>query len=141
MIAGQRQARRLRLAYFQSVLSQEIGWFDSQASGALATHLAEDTFKIQDALSDKLGAAIQFFSMFVAGFVIGFIYEWKLTLVLLSVTPALAISGSFNTCTCIYGHPEDHCFLGQLLIGFEIWVDLRLCFPPKQRCHLWQIGG
>ncbi len=93
MISGQRQARRIRLAYFRSVLSQEIGWFDSQASGSLSTRLAEDTFKIQDAISDKMGSAIQFGAMFLAGFVIGFMYGWKLTLVLLSVTPALAICG------------------------------------------------
>ena len=97
MITGQRQARRLRLAYVHSVLSQEIGWFDSQASGSLATRLAEDTFKVQDALSDKLGGGIQFAAMFIAGFVIGFAYGWKLTLVLLSVTPALAISGNHQT--------------------------------------------
>ncbi len=94
MISGQRQARRIRLAYFRSVLSQEIGWFDTQASGSLSTRLAEDTFKIQDAISDKMGGAIYFGTMFLTGFVIGFAYGWKLSLVLLSVTPALAISGN-----------------------------------------------
>jgi len=40
-----------------------------------------------------LALLFQYFSAFIAGFVIGFIYGWELTLVILSVSPLLAISG------------------------------------------------
>ena len=36
-----RQTRRMRLAFFRSVLSQEIGWFDVTDSAELSTRLAE----------------------------------------------------------------------------------------------------
>ena len=36
-----RQTRRMRLAFFRNVLSQEIGWFDVTDSAELSTRLAE----------------------------------------------------------------------------------------------------
>ena len=40
-LSAYRQTRRMRLAFFRSVLSQEIGWFDVTASAQLSTRLAE----------------------------------------------------------------------------------------------------
>ncbi len=74
------QARKIRLAYFRSVLSQDIAWFDSNATGAVGNRLNEDITKIQEAISDKLGpltlfspsfhhlgSLIQFAAMFFTG--------------------------------------------------------------------------
>ena len=40
------QARKMRLAYFRSVLSQDIAWFDSNATGAIGNRLSEDIAKV-----------------------------------------------------------------------------------------------
>ena len=40
-MAAERQVNRIRKLYFQSVLRQEIGWFDCTPSGELATRLNE----------------------------------------------------------------------------------------------------
>jgi ATP-binding cassette, subfamily B (MDR/TAP), member 1 len=37
MIAGERQGARCRREYFQSLLKQEIGWFDCQKQAAIST--------------------------------------------------------------------------------------------------------
>lgn len=37
---------------------------------------------------------IQLFTTFVAGFVVGFIQEWRLTLVLAGITPLLALTAA-----------------------------------------------
>ena len=47
--------------------------------------------KIKDGLGDKFGNAIQFVSAFLAGVIIGFARGWKLTLVILSISPLLFI--------------------------------------------------
>ena len=47
--------------------------------------------KIKDGLSDKFGNALQYTSTFFAGIIIGFIKGWKLTLVVLSISPLLFI--------------------------------------------------
>lgn len=53
-----------------------------------------DVYKIQEGIGDKVGMLIQAFTTFVASFIIGFIKGWKLTLVILAVSPALAISAA-----------------------------------------------
>lgn len=51
-------------------------------------------YKIQEGIGDKVGMLIQSFSSFIAAFVIGFTQGWKLTLVILSASPALGISAA-----------------------------------------------
>ena len=41
LIAAYRQAQRIRLALFRSVMKQEIGWFDTHDAGELNTRLVE----------------------------------------------------------------------------------------------------
>ena len=49
-----------------------------------------DIDKIQEGIGPKIGNFFQFFSAFITGFAIGFFYGWKLTLVILSVSPLMA---------------------------------------------------
>ena len=42
-------------------------------------------------MGDKFGSAIQFVSTFFTGMAIGFVKGWKLTLVILSLSPVLFI--------------------------------------------------
>ena len=54
-----------------------------------------DMDKIHDGIGDKVGLFIQWVSTFFGGFIIGFIKDWRLTLLLLIFAPLLAISGGF----------------------------------------------
>ncbi len=54
-----------------------------------------DVYKIQEGIGDKMGMLIQASTTFIASFIIGFTQGWKLTLVILAVSPALAISAAF----------------------------------------------
>lgn len=53
-----------------------------------------DVYKIQEGISDKMGLLIQASSTFIVSFVIGFTTGWKLTLVIVAVSPLLAIAGA-----------------------------------------------
>lgn len=53
-----------------------------------------DVYKIQEGIGDKVGMLIQAFTTFITSFIIGFTQGWKLTLVILAVSPALAISAA-----------------------------------------------
>ena len=46
-----------------------------------------------EGIGDKIGNFFQWFSTFVAGIVIGFVYGWKLTLVIMAVSPLLVMCG------------------------------------------------
>jgi ABC-type multidrug transport system fused ATPase/permease subunit len=52
-----------------------------------------DINKVVEGIGSKVGMAIQFTVTFFAGFAIGFVYSWKLTLVILSLTPLMIIAG------------------------------------------------
>lgn len=51
-----------------------------------------DVYKIQEGIGDKIGLLLQAFSTFVASFVIGFVKGWKMTLVILAVSPVLGVA-------------------------------------------------
>uniref|UniRef100_A0A8D2Q923 Uncharacterized protein n=1 Tax=Varanus komodoensis TaxID=61221 RepID=A0A8D2Q923_VARKO len=88
-----RQAARIRNKFFFAILHQEMGWFDNIQIGTLNTRLTEDINTIHEGIGDKLGIIIQYSTTFVTGIIVGFVYGWKLTLVILAISPLLVASG------------------------------------------------
>ncbi|VVB03571.1 unnamed protein product [Arabis nemorensis] len=95
MIAGERQAARIRSMYLKTILRQDIAFFDIDTNtGEVVGRMSGDTVLIQDAMGEKVGKAIQLVATFVGGFVIAFIRGWLLTLVMLSSIPLLVMAGA-----------------------------------------------
>ncbi|XP_027733749.1 ATP-binding cassette sub-family B member 5 [Empidonax traillii] len=94
LVAAARQTARIRQKFFFAVLHQEMAWFDTTQIGMLNTRLTEDINTIHQGIGDKISIFLQYFTTFVTGIIIGFIYGWKLTLVVLSVSPLLAASAA-----------------------------------------------
>ncbi|NWI40354.1 MDR1 protein, partial [Picathartes gymnocephalus] len=94
LVTATRQTARIRQKFFFAVLHQEMAWFDTTQIGTLNTRLTDDINTIREGIGDKISIFLQFFSTFVSGLIIGFIYGWKLTLVVLSVSPLLAASAA-----------------------------------------------
>nr|UOU03320.1 ATP-binding cassette subfamily B1-2 [Brachionus rubens] len=91
LMPAERQTRFIRKALFSSILKQDMAWFDTYKDGSLTNRLTDDINKIKDGFGDKFGNAIQFLSTSIAGLIIGFIRGWKLTLVILALSPILFI--------------------------------------------------
>ncbi|KAI9099534.1 P-loop containing nucleoside triphosphate hydrolase protein [Phlyctochytrium arcticum] len=89
MWSGENQSKRVRQLYFAAILRQDIGWFDNTSTGELTTRMTSDTQQMQEGISEKVGLIIQFFTTFIAGFVIAFIKGWRLALVLTACLPLL----------------------------------------------------
>lgn len=53
-----------------------------------------DINKINDAIADQVGIFIQRFTTFVCGFLLGFARGWKLTLVIISVSPLIGLGAA-----------------------------------------------
>jgi ABC-type multidrug transport system fused ATPase/permease subunit len=53
--------------------------------------LSSDVEKIQSGIGDKVSLFLQYFSTFLAGFVIGYITNWKLALVVSVMLPLLSL--------------------------------------------------
>ncbi|CAN1292880.1 ABC transporter B family member 4 [Linum perenne] len=94
MVAGERQAARIRSLYLQTILRQDIAFFDNETStGEIITRMSNDTFLIQEAMGEKVGKFLQLAATFVGGLVIAFIRGWRLALVMLSAIPFMVLSG------------------------------------------------
>ncbi|GAB4820940.1 hypothetical protein N2152v2_007986 [Parachlorella kessleri] len=91
-----RQVNRIRHRYLGSVLRQDVGYFDTQAtSGRLLQGLNEDCITVQQGIGEKVGLTIFNLTTAVSGIVIAFTRGWDMTLVMLSVLPLLAGLGYF----------------------------------------------
>ncbi|XP_069835208.1 ATP-dependent translocase ABCB1-like [Dendropsophus ebraccatus] len=94
LVSATRQTHRIRQWFFKAVLHQDMAWFDSTQIGTLNTRLTDDINTIHEGLGDKICIFAQYFSTFIAGIIIGFVNGWKLTLVIMSVSPLLGISAA-----------------------------------------------
>jgi ATP-binding cassette subfamily B (MDR/TAP) protein 1 len=92
---GERQTQKFRERYVNSVLSQEIGWFDTCGASELSTKLAEMIGKVQDGTGRKVGDLIQYVAQFVTAMGVSFYLNWKLSLVLLAAIPVIGVAGAF----------------------------------------------
>ncbi|XP_063679336.1 ATP-dependent translocase ABCB1-like isoform X1 [Bolinopsis microptera] len=90
-ISAERQASRVRKAYFRAMLRQEVGWYDTVSSGELTTRLQGDIEMIRDGLSDKSGLFVTWTFCFLSGIAIAFSYSWRLSLVIMSVAPIMGV--------------------------------------------------
>ncbi|XP_015677389.1 bile salt export pump [Protobothrops mucrosquamatus] len=86
-----RQTQQIRKAYFRKIMRMDIGWFDCTSVGELNTRISDDINKINDAIADQVAIFIQRFTTFVCGFLLGFVRGWKLTLVIIAVSPLIGI--------------------------------------------------
>ncbi|KAI8806223.1 P-loop containing nucleoside triphosphate hydrolase protein [Cladochytrium replicatum] len=94
ILSGENQTKVIREKYVQSILRQDLAWFDSAQEGSLTTRLAQDTQLIQDGISEKFGLVLQGLAQFIGGFTVAFVYGWKLALVLLAALPIMGIVGT-----------------------------------------------
>ncbi|KAH6687408.1 multidrug resistance protein [Plectosphaerella plurivora] len=88
---GEHISAKIREHYLESCMKQNIGFFDKLGSGEVTTRITADTNLIQDGLSEKVGLSLQAVATFVTAFVIGFVFYWRLTLILSSTVFALLL--------------------------------------------------
>ena len=90
-LAGLRQIYHMKEKYFALILKQEQGWFDSNNAYAFATKVQAHLEQIEMGLGEKFGLILRMTSQLISGLVIAFTSSWKLTLVMLCVSPFLAL--------------------------------------------------
>ena len=83
---------KLRKKVFQAVMRNDVAFIDRHTSGDITSRLASDIALVQLSCSEKVGLLILNMTQAVGGMIVAFIYGWKMTLVLLSVTPLLGIA-------------------------------------------------
>ncbi|KAF1823088.1 P-loop containing nucleoside triphosphate hydrolase protein [Dissoconium aciculare CBS 342.82] len=97
--AGEHITAKIRQRYLESILRQNIGYFDKLGAGEITTRITADTNLIQDGISEKVGLSLTALATFISAYAIGYYKYWKLTLILSSTIVAIfltmAVLGQF----------------------------------------------
>ncbi|KAL2489767.1 ABC transporter B family member 2 [Forsythia ovata] len=107
-IMGERLTLRVRKMMFTAMLRNEIGWFDdvSNTSAMLASRLESDATLLQTVVVDRSTILLQNVGLVVTSFIISFILNWRLTLVVMATYP-LTISGHISEKLFMKGYGGD----------------------------------
>jgi ATP-binding cassette, subfamily B (MDR/TAP), member 1 len=91
--AGERIVRRLRLAYLESLVRQDIAFFDVLSTGSIITRITLDMNLVQESITSKLSLSLTAAATFITAFVVAFVEYWKLALILSSTIVVMLITG------------------------------------------------
>uniref|UniRef100_A0A6N2KRB9 Uncharacterized protein n=2 Tax=Salix viminalis TaxID=40686 RepID=A0A6N2KRB9_SALVM len=96
-IMGERLALRVREMMFSAILRNEIGWFDdlNNTSPMLTGRLQSDATLLQTITVDRTTTLLHNVGLVVTSFIIAFILNWRITLVVIATYPLL-ISGHIS---------------------------------------------
>ncbi|KAL7417152.1 ste6-like protein [Mrakia frigida] len=92
---GEVASKRIREKYLQSVLRQDVAFFDTLGAGEVATRIQTDTHLIQEGISEKVAMVVSYLATFVTGFVLAYSQSWRLALALSAILPCIACTGAF----------------------------------------------
>ena len=94
--SGESLTERIRTKVFRTILRQEMAFFDDQKNntGTLCARLATEASAVQGASGVRLGGICQNLAALGMSIIIGFIFSWQLTLLILVFIPFVMI-GSF----------------------------------------------
>lgn len=94
-LAGERVVARLRNDLFVAIMRQEIGMFDVTRTGELINRLSSDTSVLKNAATTNVSMGLRWVATIIGGIIYLFVISWKLTLVMLSVVPLVAVTGRY----------------------------------------------
>ena len=116
-VSGESLTQRLRSKAFRAILRQEIGYFDeaNHSTGALCTRLATEASAVQGASGTRFGFLCEHFVTLFMGTIIGFIFSWKLTLLISA-------------------------FVTVMIVGSYLQMHVAFVFEKKDRKHVEDVG-
>ncbi|OEL38178.1 ABC transporter B family member 11 [Dichanthelium oligosanthes] len=94
-VAGGKLVERIRSLSFESIVHQEISWFDKplNASGTIGARLSVDASNIRRLVGDSLALMVRSTVTVLAGFIIAMVANWRLALVATIVLPLGGLQG------------------------------------------------
>jgi ABC-type multidrug transport system fused ATPase/permease subunit len=91
LLVFRRVVYRLRQNIFDSIVKQEIGFFDETRTGELTNRLSSDTQVLQNAVTVNISMLIRFLIQILGSLIVMFYLEVTLTLVLMVVVPVIIL--------------------------------------------------
>lgn len=89
---GEVIAGRTRKAFFQSLLRQNMAYFEYVGQGEIARRLRSDMQQIQEAISDNSGMAVSHTATFVSAIIVGFLSSWNISLTIIALLCSIFVA-------------------------------------------------
>lgn len=93
--AGERIVSRLRADLYQSLLRQEIGFFDTQKTGELSSRLSSDSALLQTTVTASLSMVLRNLTIAIGALASLLVTSPRLTSLMLAIVPPVALSAVF----------------------------------------------
>ncbi|XP_065848647.1 putative ABC transporter B family member 8 isoform X2 [Euphorbia lathyris] len=92
---SERQVLKIRYKYLESVLGQEVGFFESQeaTTSEIINSISKDTSLIQELLSEKVPIFVMHATVFMSGIGFSTYFSWRLSIVAFPTLLILIIPG------------------------------------------------
>jgi len=94
--ASERINKRVRDRAFESLVRQEMGYFDMRPIGILTTKLQNDATAVHTFSGDPVRNLFVSISSIAVGLVFSFVYMWPLALVILAILPFMAFGAQME---------------------------------------------
>ncbi|UPR04558.1 ABC transporter [Chloropicon primus] len=117
---------RMRKKWMRSLLKQDIAYFDKNDASALPGKMSSTMVSFEEGIGAKLGLGLQFFSGFLAGVIIAFVYNAYVALITIAAMPLVAGSGAWlvkvNTEAA---EKKDKCYSKANALAYETFKGLK----------------
>jgi ABC-type multidrug transport system fused ATPase/permease subunit len=90
--SAMRQMYTLKTKYFELILNQEQSFFDEHNTFEFSNKIQSQLEQIENGLGDRFSQIILMCAEIIAGFTIGFITSWKLTLIICTSFPIIILA-------------------------------------------------
>lgn len=93
-IMGENLTTRVRRMMLAAILRNEVGWFDEEEnnSSLVASRLATDAADVKSAIAERISVILQNMTSLLASFIVGFIVEWRVALLILATFPLIVLA-------------------------------------------------
>ncbi|KAH9740061.1 ABC transporter B family member 19 [Citrus sinensis] len=93
-IMGENLTTRVRRMMLAAILRNEVGWFDEEEhnSSLVAARLATDAADVKSAIADRISVILQNMTSLLTSFIVAFIVEWRVSLLILGTYPLLVLA-------------------------------------------------
>ncbi|KAL8259643.1 hypothetical protein R6Q59_027596 [Mikania micrantha] len=90
-VVGENLTKRVREKMLESVLKNEMAWFDQEESESsrVAARLSLDANNVRSAIGDRISVIMQNSALMLVACTAGFVLQWRLALVLVAVFPVV----------------------------------------------------
>ena len=79
---------------YAAILKNEVAWFDEEEnnSSLVAARLAMDAADVKSAIAERISVILQNMTSLLTSFIVGFIVEWRVSLLILATFPLLVLA-------------------------------------------------